>query len=255
MTLATGHTNFPLNVSGIVSEDRGGMSIFYKVWGYVEEARQISPWPMLFTFDDVKECLPKYLSNWIRKSDKLKDSFSLYFRDQFTKGVLLDSEFLNLAQALEAYHRNVYGGEYLSKEEFEPIKIALIDAIPDCVEPSHQDSIVGTLNYGNQYSLRTRLKNLCNEALIKQKDDIKKLLGNVSNFIHRVVETRNYFTHRDGNPGKSVINDNELYKYIRKMRILLQICFLKEMEFTSSEITRLLNANQEYQHITDDKPS
>ncbi len=253
LTLATGQSNFPLNVSGLVSEDRGGMNIFYKTLAYTDNTREISQWPMLFSFDDVKEDLPKYLSNWIRKSEKLEATYDLYFRTQYRKLLVLDSEFLNLAQALEAYHRNVYGGEYLAKEEYEPIRAQLIDAIPDCVDDSHRDALESTLNYGNQYSLRTRLKQIIRKVLAEQKSDVEKLLDNPTDFIHRVVETRNYLSHRDGDPNQTVIEDDELYWYCRKMRMLLQICFLKEMGFPPDEITRLLNANQDYQVLTKDK--
>ena len=253
LTLATGHTNFPLNVSGLVSEDRGGMSIHYKITGYTEKTERLTPWPMLFTFNDVKEDLPRYLANWIRNSEKLEATYNLYFREHYSKLIVLDSELLSLAQALEAYHRNVYGGDYLSKEEYEHIRIALIDVIPDCVDDKHRDSLEGTFKYGYQYSLRTRLKKVFDGVLAEQSDDLKKLVGNPRDFIHRLVETRNYFTHRDGEPNSAVLNDDELYKFTRKMRVLLQICFLKEMEFPASEITRLLNANQEYQHLTEDK--
>lgn len=253
LTLATGHTNFPLNVSGLVSEDRGGMNIFYKALGYTDNSRGISSWSMLFSFEDVKEDLPRYLSNWIRKSEKLEATYDLYFRTQYSKVLVLDSEFLNLAQALEAYQRNVYGGEYLAKKEYEPIRDQLIDAIPDCVDDSHRDALKGTFKYGYQYSLRTRLRKVFNEILSEQSDDLKKLVVNPTNFIHRLVETRNHFTHRDGEPNADVLNDDELYEFTRKMRMLLQICFLKEMEFPPDEITRLLNANREYQVLTKDK--
>ncbi len=253
LTLATGHTNFPLNLSGLISQDRGGMSIFYQVLGYADKARWISPWPMLFTFGDLKEDLPRYLVNWIRKSEKMKATYDLYFEAQYSKMLALDIEFLILAQSLEAYHRNVHGGEYLSKEEYEPIKTALINAIPNCVETSHKAALMSRIEYGYQYSLQTRLKGLCSEVLVEQKDDVEKLLGNPKDFIRRLVETRNYFTHRDGLPNEATLNDDELFDYSRKMRVLLQICFLREMGFPPNEITRLLNANQEYQHLTKEK--
>ena len=250
LTLATGHTNFPLNVSGLVSEDRGGMSIYFKIMGFTEKASRLTPWPMLFTYEDVKEVLPKYLSNWIRKSEKLEATYNLYFREHYSKLIVLDSELLSLAQALEAYHRNVFGGEYLTKDEYEPIRIALIKAIPNHVDSSQRDALEGSLKYGNQYSLRTRLKYICGEFLAELNEDLRRLLGDSTDFIHRLVETRNYFTHRDGDPNADVVSDDELYRFTRKMRMLLQICFLKEMGFPAAEITRLLNENQEYQHLT-----
>lgn len=253
LTLATGHTNFPLNVSGLVSEDRGGMKIYYSITGYTERTGRLTQWPMLFAYDDVKEYLPRYLANWIRNSEKLEPTYNLYFREHYSKLIVLDSELLSLAQALEAYHRNVFGGEYLTKDEYEAIKTAIIRAIPPCIDKSHRDALEGTLKYGYQYSLRTRLKSLFNEVLVEQSDVLKKLVGNPSDFIHRLVETRNYFAHRDGERNAAVLNDDELYEFTRKMRMLLQICFLKEMEFPRSEIVRLLNANQDFQHLTSDK--
>ena len=236
LTLATGHTNFPVNVSGLISEDH-----------------RITPWPMLFSFEDVKGDLPIYLSNWIRKSESMQATYELFFKEKYRKIVVLDSEFLNLAQALEAYHTNVYGGVYLTKEEYEPVKAALIDAIPNFIETSHQDALKGRIEFGNQYSLRTRLNKVFTEVLSEHCDDLQKLVGNPRDFIHRLVETRNYFTHRDGDPNESVLDDDELYEYCRKVRMLLRICFLKEMEFPPSEITRLLNNNQEYQFLTEEK--
>ncbi len=160
LTLATGNTNFPVNVSGLLSEDRGGISIYFPITGFTEKEKRLTPWPMLFAYNDVKEDLPRYLASWIRNSEKLRATYDLYFREHYSRLIVLDSELLSLAQALEAYHRNVFGGEYLTKDEYEFIRIALIVAIPDCVDNSLRDALEGMLKYGNHYSFRTRLKRI-----------------------------------------------------------------------------------------------
>ena len=73
---------------------------------------------MFFTFDDVKEELPELLKNWVEKSDKLWSVYDLFFKSYYNHRLDLRTYFLFLAQALEAYHRNLYGGVYKSMEEY-----------------------------------------------------------------------------------------------------------------------------------------
>ena len=256
MTLATGCTNFPVNLNGLVSDNRDEMTIHYKLIGFTEKRDRLSPWSMLFSYDDVREGLPIYISNWIDKSEKLEAATSLFFRQHYSRLIVLDSELLILAQALEAYHRQAFGGEYLTADEYEPIRTAIIEAIeaiPEGVDRSHRDALAGMIRYGNQYSLRRRLKEIVGELSVEHHAELQKLLGDPGNFIHRLVETRNYFTHRDGVPNSDVLRDDELYEFTRRMRMFLQICFLKEMELPTADITRLLNKNQTYYYLSSDK--
>ena len=157
---------------------------------------------------------------------------------------------MDLAHAIEAYHRTIHDGEYMSEEDYEPIKSALIDAIPRDVTADHREALKGGLKYGYQYSLRTRLRNLLDEILAEHSVNIKKFVGNQSRFIHRLVETRNHFTHHDGEPNRDVLREDELYEFTLKVRILLQICFLRDMGFRNSEIHRILNNNWAFKRMT-----
>ena len=243
LALGTGRANFPLKIVGGRSDASTEFHIFYRIPDYIEKQGSILPGQMLFTFEDVRHKFSKCLAVWISKGEKLWTVYDHYSRSYYKRGLDLTTEFLDLARALEVYHRSIYGGEYLSEQEYEAVKTKLIDSIPSDVKKSHRESLVGTLKYGYQYSLRTRLKRMFSEVLSKQNDDVMKLFDVPNKFIHRLVETRNYFTHRDGDPNADVLNDDELYDFNRKMRRLLQICFLKEMEFLPSEISQILNNN------------
>ncbi len=255
LNFATGSANYPISIYGGRSHASTEFRIFYRFTEYIEKRGMLLPGHMLFTFEDVRDTLAKYLSVWISNGEKLWTVYDLYSKSNYRRGFDFTTDFLDLARALEVYHRSFYGGEYLTKEEYEPIKAAIIDAIPECVDNSHRASLESTLNYGQQYSLRTRLKRIIRKVLVKQKDDVEKWLGNPTAFIHRVVETRNYLTHLDGEPNAAVQRDKELFALNRKMRMLLRICLLKELDFPSSEITRLLNANREYRDFSEDGSS
>ena len=157
---------------------------------------------------------------------------------------------MDLAHALEAYHRRLFDGEYMTEEEYDPIETTLIDAIPQNISAEHRDSLKSRIKYGYQYSLRTRLKNLLSEVLAEQSEATKTIVGNQPNFIKRLVETRNYFTHLDGEANSAVLKTDELYEFTLNVRLLLQICFLKEMEFPANEISRILNNNWKYKRLT-----
>ena len=249
LTLATGQTNYPFSITGKVSDNHRPVSIYYKILGYVDNPRSISYMKMLFSFKDVEENLSTYLPNWINKSEELWAVYDEYFKFYHQKYIDPKPQFLSFARALEAYHRNLYDGVYLTLEEYEPIKQALIDAIPDDIEESHKGKLKAMMKSGYEFSLRKRLKTICNEILGEYKEIIKELLGDPNDFVDKVTDTRNYLTHNPKERPKNVIPDEKLYYYILKMQFLLRICFLVEMEFPPDEIKRLVNNNRDYEFL------
>lgn len=256
LTFATGHANYPLTVKGQVSDDLGvirNIYIYYGIQGYTKKKRALRSKELLFSFRDVEVGLPKYLQRWIGNSEKLRTVLDLYFKSYYDRSWYIYSQFLDLARALEAYHRTFHGGQYLSKEDYEPIKKTLIGAIPDCVEKSHRDALIGRLDFGHEFSLRTRLKNVIHVVLEEQSDVVESFLGKPSKFIGQVVDARNRLTHPDGSSDDGSVTLAELRDLIPKTQMLLRICLLVEMDFPPTLITRLLNENQEYLQLTKDE--
>ena len=248
LTLATNHTNYPLDVSGKVS-DKWGVRIYYRIFDYKEKEGSVSPWPMLFTFNDVEDELPKYLSKWICSAERLRSVYALYFYVRDRKTLALETSFLSLAQALEGFHRIVCGGAYLTPEKYEPVKEALKDAIPLWVEASHKESLKTLFEYGYEFSLRKRLQIICKETLEDYCEIVEEFIGKPKDFAHIVTKTRNALTHPDVNAEKNELSPSELFDYVQKMEFLMRMCFLKEMGFPPDEVKRLFHDNQEYHYL------
>jgi len=248
LTLATGLTNYPSSIKGTVSDNPRSVSIYYKTLGYVEP-RSISDMEMLFSFKDVENNLSTYLSNWINKSEELWAVYDEYFQFYHQRYIELKSQFLSFTRALEAYHRNRHKGEYLSCKEYKPLKEELIKTISNLeTTKAHKDRLKGAVKYGYEFSLRKRLRMICNEILGGYEEIIEKLLGDSNSFVDKVTDTRNYLTHNLKEPPENAIPDEKLYYYILKMQFLLRICFLVEMGFPPDEIKRLMNRNMEYEY-------
>ncbi|MFQ6055917.1 MAG: HEPN domain-containing protein [Methanosarcinales archaeon] len=68
-------------------------------------------------------------------------------------------------------------------------------------------------------------------------------------FIEYVVNTRNFLTHYDKNIEMKAKTGQELYRLVQKMKFILEICFLIELEMPMETIKALVFRNQRYQYI------
>lgn len=64
-------------------------------------------------------------------------------------------------------------------------------------------------------------------------------IENKNTFIEKVVDTRNYQTHHDEDLKEHSASGKELYHLTQKLKILLEICLLTELGFSSDEIKGL----------------
>lgn len=117
---------------------------------------------MLFTLTDIQEQLESYLCNWIEKREDLKPVYDLFFGTLYNPPFFVETRFLNMIQAIEAYHRRRYGGKYQSDEEYKNgLYQKLVAAIPPELDKDFRQSLKeGRLRYGNEHSLRKRLGEL-----------------------------------------------------------------------------------------------
>ena len=258
LTLATGMPNYPTNVGTVLtkSDIPQEVNIYYQVPGYIEKPPPTITEFMLFTFEDVRNYPSKYLPAWIAKYEQLLSVFELYFQTIY-RGRLLSAKigFLLLAQALEAYHRNLYGGKYLTEREYKCASREIKSAIPEYVEGEHRNNLEAAINNGNGYSLKTRIIKICDEIFPNYLVDgniviVHILIDNLDDFAEKVKATRNYLTHHPKNRGKNVIPDNEIPLYVTKLRFVLRICFLVELGFPPDQIKKRVMENPEFRTLT-----
>lgn len=150
------------------------------------------------------ECCKK----WFEVVPKFEKAATLTKSIMASEDLWLHMRFLSLLQALEGLHRSMGDGKYMKNIAYEAVVHELQNAIPDSVNPDHRSSLKSKIKYGNQYSLRKRLKNL--EASLT--DEIRKhLFGPTKSAPHTWIDTRNYYTHWDEELIGSVLDNQEMY--------------------------------------------
>lgn len=186
----------------------------------------------LFTFKDIENKFETCLQNWHGKYDELEPVYQLYFGTLYGRFVYLNLRFLCLVQALEAYHRRAISNEELPKERHKERLTSILNAAP----LEHKKWLKEKLAYRNEPSLRSRIKYLCDMF----STTVKTLIPDTRYFINKVVDTRNYMTHYDLNLKDKRAEGKELFIITEKLRIMIEMCLMKEIGFNLDEISNLI---------------
>ena len=147
----------------------------------------------LLPLPDVRRELPVALENWFAKREGLAPVYDLFFGVFFGPEVSPEYQFLSLAQALETYHRRTRPeSRYLDEEEYQSRYEEIKEALPGTVRGPLRDRLKEMLRYGNEWSLRRRIKEPPRHELPEGVIDERSngaFVGSDSGY------TRNYLTH------------------------------------------------------------
>ena len=88
----------------------------------------------------------------------------------------------------------------------------------------------------HEFSLRKRLKELAK----KHATILEGLIGDAKSFADTVSDLRNKLTHPGEENAKADKDYQKLLKFSEKMALLLEVCFLDEMEFTRERIKEII---------------
>ena len=190
---------------------------------YSEDNPEIYRHNMLFTFEEIQSNIENIINNWVKGYEQFAPAFHLYFWARKNAYPYLEVRFLSLIQGLEAYHRRASDEKEMDEIEFEKLIENLIELCPG----ERKEWLRGKLKYGNEVSLRKRIKRLIEpfKDLFGNKEKRKKL-------INRIVDTRNDLTHRSSDSE----DIEDLWILCQKMETLFQLHFLLLIGFSQEEI-------------------
>jgi len=256
LSLAIGESVYPIKIIGKskasvtkLKDERvvlNNIFIFYKLGRFADFSKRVYAHDMLFTYRDISDKLELYLENWISKSEILRPVYELYFSTLYNPSMYLNLQFLSLIQALEAYHRRIYGGKYISDEDYTRMYKAFIKVIPKNIDPGFRNSLFEKIKYLNELSLRRRLKDLFK----KYKNVVKPVIPDKKKFIDSIKNTRDFLTHYDKNLESKSKKGKELYRLTQKIKFLLEICFLSELGMSDEIIRNLIKRNERYRRLS-----
>lgn len=138
---------------------------------------------------------------------------------------------------LRQTHRAVYrnSGRYMAVDAYDPVRQALIAAIPPVVSQAHRDKLKSTINYGYEKAQSKRIEELLNNLPQPIRDFVTKA---PKPFVRKLVDTRNRYTHYDPHDTKVIFEDDEMAICNHGLRLLLLFLFLSYLKVPGPTIFR-----------------
>lgn len=187
------------------------------------------------------------LRAWCSIYESFATPIQLAFSIFASEDLWMHVEFLSLMQALEGFHRAIGKGVYVSDEKFEPIRQALLDAIPDGIGRDHRQSIESRIRYANEISLSKRL----NELAARLAPHVRqRVLGRDGKVPRSWVDTRNYYTHWDESTRDNVLDGIDMHRASARLRLMLRSLYLDLIGIPADAVVKALNgACKESQYL------
>ena len=192
----------------------------------------------LFKFEEIQNDAERIINNWIEAYEQITPTFNLYFLAKMGMQTYLEERFMALVQGLEAYHRRTSDEKRMDEAEFEGLVENLIEKCPE----EHREWLSRELKYGNEVSLRKRLRDL-----IKPFKDVIGNRTKRDNLIDRIVNTRNYLTHYDQSLESEAAQGDALWSLYLKMELLFQLHLPHLIGFNREEINSIMTNCEQLQ--------
>lgn len=209
----------------IVPEPKNAINLFFQQTRSAR-AREILGPSMPFNLLSLANEASPLFSAWLDSYRLLHPAHAAFFSTLFSDFSFIDAKFQAIMQAIESFHRRTSQSAYVDQDEYQKIYAGLVEKIPDKVGAPLKEKLKSILKYGNEFSLKKRLKELASQL---DKETLK-ILRIDSKFINLVVETRNFYAHLDDSIRTSLAYDSrELYQANEKLSAFFLIHLLKKL--------------------------
>ena len=214
--------------------------VFTPPWPATEE--ELHPLEFFVLFADLSPHFAAVMSNWFVKARDLGPVVSLLM-GALGESLPLEFLFLCLMQALESLHRRRGSGRYLDPKAYHRVRARLSEAIPSHLPDDLKQSLKKRLEFGNDYSLRRRMKELRGRLPAK-------LAGMLTTeYIEQIVQTRNHYTHYPKRRQAAVLSDKDAVAATYRLTGILYVLMLQEIGLPEALIEKLVTTNKRFLHL------
>lgn len=169
----------------------------------------------LVRYESIVSDFETILPSWFTLSKELEQPLELIFRSFINKYEFSVEKFMDIAKAIELFHRLRFSNKVLPEEEFEnrKAKFRLKD-----LTTKELEWIEGRMKHGNEPSLFKRLKELAKKYRFSYFDTRVENLGK---FCIQASDNRNYYTHFDYSLKEKSFNGKELFDLMENLKLIL----------------------------------
>jgi hypothetical protein len=206
-----------------------------------EKAEPTHPHELLFGLSDIKDGFAPFIERWLRLTTAYADASNIFFGLQYGPPAYLDLTFLGVIESLVLYYtRREDGVAHRNQEEQRLMEI--LGKLPAADAEWVRNHI-----WARPFPPRR-------DILAKLLDEHAELMSPLlktdkEEFIREILGTLVYTIQRDPPFNQVVSFGAELYWIVAKLRILLKLCLLRELGFSTEKCRSFFGKNRMYQHL------
>jgi hypothetical protein len=200
---------------------------------------------MLLPYALVKDEFPHIVETWFSRSEQAVLACNVFFGSQYAESPTVDVKFLSLVQAAESYHRSLGTGLYMQDQDYGAAIEELLRHMPVVIQGDHRQSLKSRLRYGNEHSLRKRLTDLLDRI---PENARLRIAGDVTQFVAKVVDTRNYHTHYDHAAKANAFEGISIHVAAERVRILVVANLLHDLGIKNEKLLETLERDPGFRH-------
>ena len=204
-------------------------------------AEDVHPPQLLFTLADVEPDFGSFIQRWLRLTETYADACNIYFGLQYAPPAFLDLTFAGVVQSLCLYYTR------------------RTDGVDRHMQEEHRlGGILSRLGGEDADWIRSRLGvrpyPLPQDALTVLLTEHAEVMGpllrrDATGFVNEVTNTLFYVLWRDPEAGIVASRGADLHWMTARLRILMKLCILKELAFSTEKIKAMFRSNSLFLHI------
>ncbi|MDR3125808.1 MAG: hypothetical protein LBU20_01940 [Candidatus Nomurabacteria bacterium] len=203
---------------------------------------RLSTHDMLFKLSDVSN-INQVFYNWVGHYEKIHEIVETII---LLRTTYLSDEvrFTLIINALESVHRRYFNHTNQTDKDYKD----RLDRITSRLETKDARFVKEKLKYGNEISLRQRLKeiiDICEKHGIKRPDE---------QLVDQVVNTRNYLTHGDKELRPKTLGDFKIQQASNILAIYTKLVLLKILGIKDDELKNIVDNSAQLRPYYEDRP-
>jgi hypothetical protein len=209
--------------------------------------KDIHPAMMLLPYGMIAEDFKGIVEKWFRRTEQATLATNIFFASDILISGSTNARFLAVSQAAESYHRSLESGLYMNQVDYDAAIQILTSHIPPIIQGDHRQSLKNRLRYGNEYSLRKRLSEMLKRI---PSNAATRIAGDIPQFISKVVDTRNYFTHYDHTARSNALDGKNIVIAAERLRFLIVANLLHDLGIPAAKLLPILERSRQFLHWT-----
>jgi len=200
-----------------------------------KQNKEATPYQGIFVLEACPIPFGQLIARWFDLASRLGPIIDLYLTLDYAPPVHTQTQFMNMCQAAEGYHRTISTGTLMDPEEHKELVRGLVNGCPD----DRREWLRGLLAHSNEPSFKRRIDELIDRA----GPALRPLIAARPKYAVAMREYRISYAHWLSTEPLTANVRAKLVDLITVTRFMLAACFLQDLGWSTDQVHAAFEKN------------